>query len=223
MFSKWQGDLTSTKNPEIIDIQSDMNITAVFLEDYDNDGVSDEEENAGPNNGDGNDDGTADSLQSNVSCLMLGNVNDFVAIESPPGTSIQNCKAIMEPPNNNFPSEAEFPYGFFEFDVEGIGIGASIPLTFYFPSNFTFNTYYKYGPTPDNPFDHWYEFIFDGETGAEIDDSTITIYFVDGKRGDDDLTEDGNISDIGGPGITGDDDDDDDDDGGGCFISNMLE
>jgi hypothetical protein len=47
--------------------------------------------------------------------------------------------------------------------------------------------YYAYGPTPDNPTPHWYNFAFDGETGAEIGADRITLHFVDGKRGDDDL------------------------------------
>ena len=202
VFSEWSGELNSHDNPESISINSDMTITAVFLiEDYDNDGVSDKEENSGPNSGDGNNDGIPDSLQSNVSFLVLDNGTDYVAIETPPGTSIKNCQAVKDPPNSNYPSDVEFLYGFFNFVVEGIGIGGSTLATFYFPSGFTFNTYSKYGPTLDDPFDHWYEFIFDGQTGAEINESSIILHFVDGIRGDDDLTENGIIIDIGGPGV----------------------
>ncbi|MEK7223426.1 MAG: hypothetical protein AAB156_04050, partial [Pseudomonadota bacterium] len=50
--------------------------------------------------------------------------------------------------------------------------------------------YYAYGPTPDDPAPHWYDFAFDGETGAEIGSDRITLHFVDGKRGDDDLNPD---------------------------------
>jgi hypothetical protein len=201
LFSEWSGELDSSDNPERISINSDMTITAVFLADYDNDGVSNEEENAGPSNGDGNNDGILDSLQSNVSCLALDNATDYVVLETPPGTSIKNCKAVIEPPDNNYPSDVDFSYGFFSFTVAGIRIGGSTSVTFYFPSEITFNTYSKYGPTPDDPFDHWYEFIFDGQTGAKINKNNITLHFVDGKRGDDDLTENGIIVDIGGPGV----------------------
>ena len=69
VFSEWSGELDSSDNPERISINSDMTITAVFLADYDNDGVSNKEENAGPSDGDGNNDGILDSLQSNVSCF----------------------------------------------------------------------------------------------------------------------------------------------------------
>ena len=47
----------------------------------------------------------------------------------------------------------------------------------------------------------WYEFIFDGRTGAEINDNIITLNFVDGMKGDDDITENGIIIDLGGPGV----------------------
>ena len=64
------------------------------------------------------------------------------------------------------------------------------------------STYYKYGPTPDNPTPHWYEFTYDDETGAEINGNIITLYFVDGLRGDDDIMPNGTIVEPGGPGIT---------------------
>ncbi len=230
LFSEWSGELDSSDNPERIAINSDMTITAVFLEDYDNDGVSNKEENDGPGNGDGNNDGILDSLQSNVSCLALDNATDYVVLETPPGTSIKNCKAVIEPPDNNYPSGVDFSYGFFSFTVAGIRIGDSTSVIFYFPSEITFNTYSKYGPTPDDPFDHWYEFIFDGQTGAKINKNNITLHFVDGKRGDDDLTENGIIVDIGGPGVKANiapefdfKSDVGDGDSYGCFVGCLLE
>ena len=229
LFSEWSGGLDSPDNPERIFINSDMTITAVFLADYDNDGVSNKEENAGPIDGDGNNDGILDSLQSNVSSLAIDNATDYVVLETPPGTSIKNCKAVIEPPDNNYPSGVDFSYGFFSFTVAGIRIGGSTSVTFYFPSEITFNTYSKYGPTPDDPFDHWYEFIFDGQTGAKLNKNNITLHFIDGKRGDDDLTENGIIVDIGGPGVKAilpsefnSQSDGGGGDGYGCFVGCLL-
>ena len=230
LFSEWSGGLDSSDNPEKISINSDMTITAVFLADYDNDGVSNKEENAGPIDGDGNNDGILDSLQSNVSSLAIDNATDYVVLETPPGTSIKNCKAVIEPPENNYPSGVDFSYGFFSFTVAGIRIGGSTSVTFYFPSEITFNTYSKYGPTPDDPFDHWYEFIFDGQTGAKLNKNNTTLHFVDGERGDDDLTENGIIVDIGGPGVKANISPEFDStsdagggDGYGCFVGGLLE
>ena len=43
--------------------------------------------------------------------------------------------------------------------------------------------------------------LIDGETGAQINGNTITLHFVDGARGDDDLEANGQISDPGGPAL----------------------
>jgi hypothetical protein len=232
VFSKWSGQLDSSDNPERISINSNMVITAVFVKNVDNDvdddGISNEEENSGPGNGDGNNDGIPDSRQSHVGYLSLGNETDYVALETPPGTAIKNCRAVFEPPDTNYPSDVDFLYGFFSFTVEDIGLGGSTSVRFYFSSEVAFNTYSKYGPTPDDPFDHWYEFIFDGQTGADIDETDITLYFVDGGRGDDDLTRDGKIVDIGGPGVravlfpeSASDANAVGDDGYGCFVEGL--
>ena len=41
--------------------------------------------------------------------------------------------------------------------------------------------------TPDNITPHWYEFMYDNQTGAIINGNTITLHFVDGLRGDDSI------------------------------------
>ncbi len=53
----------------------------------------------------------------------------------------------------------------------------------------------------NNPTDHWYEFLYDGTTGAEILADKIVLHFVDGERGDSDLTANGVIADPGAPAI----------------------
>ena len=55
--------------------------------------------------------------------------------------------------------------------------------------------------TPDNAVLHWYEFLFDGTTGAEINENIITLHFVDGNRGDNDRITNGIIIDPSGPAI----------------------
>jgi hypothetical protein len=61
------------------------------------------------------------------------------------------------------------------------------------------NRYYAYGPTPENPTNHWYDFSFDGVTGAEMAGAKIRLHFVDGRRGDHDLTVNNIISHQGAP------------------------
>lgn len=124
---------------------------------------------------------------------------------------------VADDPSHNY------PYGLIEFVVGDAGcqvVEGSLPTgitpKFVFttdvqmcffrdelhlpPLDMAEYTYRKYGPTPDNPVPHWYDFMYNGQTGAVIAGNCITLYFVDGERGDDDLTQNGFIVDQGGPG-----------------------
>lgn len=195
-------------------------------QDDDNDGADDTVENAGPNNGDGNDDGISDSLQANVTSIRSYGGGDYITLESPAGTSLSNCQAVGNPATDTAPDDIEFPYGFFDFTINGIAAGGSTTLTLYFPADATLETYYKHGYEPGNETDHWYEFMYDGSTGAEINGNVVTLHFIDADRGDDELTQDGMIIDIGGPASSAAPDPDPDTGGGGggggCFITVCL-
>jgi hypothetical protein len=188
--------------------------------DTDNDGTPNCEEQGSSGddpNYDGNGDGNSDSLQSNVTSFHAYDDQYYVTLEAPDGTTISNCQAVENPSTADAPSDVDFLYGFFKFTIEGVGVGGITSAVLYMPAGATFDTYYKFGPTPNNDIDHWYEFLNDGQTGAEIDGNVIALHFVDGKRGDDDLSTDGTIIDVGGPGVSvsagggGS--------GGGCFIA----
>jgi MYXO-CTERM domain-containing protein len=95
-----------------------------------------------------------------------------------------------------------FNHGYFSFNVTGAGAGGSVVVSMILPAGEAPVTYYKFGPTPDNTNPHWYEFLYDGETGAQINGNEITLNFVDGKRGDSDLDAgNGVIADPGGPAV----------------------
>ncbi|MFO7558064.1 MAG: choice-of-anchor U domain-containing protein [Desulfobacterales bacterium] len=179
---------------------------------------------------DRNDDGVSDRDQANFTALQLNDDQDYVTIESPEGTILQvhNSSGI---PSEMFPAVAEdieFPSGFFEFTVSGVLPDGSITVIMTLPADRYVDTYYKFGKTPDNPVDHWYEFLYDGETGAEIDGNVITLHFVDGRRGDDDLDgTNGVIVDPGGPVLISAIDQavetaGGDSGSGGCFISSFI-
>ncbi|HYT92938.1 MAG TPA: VCBS repeat-containing protein, partial [Gemmataceae bacterium] len=126
------------------------------------------------------------------------------------------------PANNPPPAGVEFPAGFVTFQVGGLEPGGSTVVTLSLPwlnalDNGRITTYYKFGRTRDNPTPHWYSFMFDGTTGAKIRTqvrqrvtegnleteflSTVTLYLIDGERGDDDLTANGVIVDPGAPAV----------------------
>lgn len=194
--------------------------------DDDNDGISDVVEDAGPNSGDGNDDGILDSRQDNVATFTTVEDPTYVTLATPSGTSLSGCQATGTPSPADAPSNVAFAYGFFSFTLTGVEPGGSTSLTLYLPTDANVNTYYKYGPTPAGTDDHWYTFAYDGTTGAQINQNIITLHFVDGGRGDDDLDANGLIVDIGGPGWESIESTPDansaggsDDGDGGCFVT----
>ena len=172
-----------------------------MIVDNDSDGISDIEEK-GPNGNDptydGNTDGTPDWQQSSVTSLWNYNHEYYLTIAQPGGYSLIDVKAIDNPSPENAPN-VEFPVGFFSFIIDLQG-GSSCSVNMYFPEGIVIEDYYKYGQTTTWPMDQWYEFMYDNQTGVSIVQANeIIIYFVDGERGDDDITVNGYIVEPGGP------------------------
>ena len=214
----------------INDSDSDNDGTLDCLDtDDDGDGLFDGEEQ-GPNlnnqNYDGNGDGIPDRLQANVASFYTYDDQNYLTMESAAGTKITNFRSLDNPSPITAPKDVNFSFGFFKFEIEGVGLGNTSKVTFYFTAEEKIDTYYKFGPTPNDQSNHWYKFLYDGQTGAEIVGKTITLYFVDGGKGDDDLSANGTISDIGGPGVfinTGSiESSSSGSGGGGCFIDSSL-
>lgn len=184
----------------------------------DADGVPQNVEDGAPNNGDGNNDGTPDSAQSNVTSLPSAVPGSpYVTLASSSETTLSSVEARTVP--EDAPGDVDFPLGVLSFTIEDF-VGDDIELEIFLPDGVTANTYYKFGPlleddvtTPD--FDetdpHWYEFLYDPDlpeshpnygTGAEfIGGNKIILHFMDGKRGDNDREANGQIVDPSGPGI----------------------
>ncbi len=145
---------------------------------------------------DGNGDGVPDEQQDHVSSFE----NDdgvLVTVVAPEGVTV-TAAATANPSPADMPSDAEFPLGFLTFQAEGVDIGGAVVMTIMsddLPADV--NSYWKYGPTPDDSTSHWYEFIYDGTTGAEFTADGVLLHFVDGGRGDSDLTANGDVDDPG--------------------------
>lgn len=190
--------------------------------DSDNDGVPDQEEQGSEGSDpafDGNDDGISDFLQDNAVSFLTRDKQNYLTIACPITASMSNVAAVDIPSPADAPSGIKFTYGFIDFRVSGLDPGGGTTVTLYLPDGANSETYYKYGPTPDDPSEHWYEFLYDGETGATIDENVVTLYFVDGSRGDDDLNStNGTIIDQGGMGFDSTSANSSGG-GGGCFIA----
>ncbi len=184
----------------------------------DTDGIPASVEDAGYNDGDGNNDGVPDSIQNHVASFPAAN-GKYITLLVTPGARINDLSVLTEDQVGTPPDNIRFNLGLLDFRIDGLFPGAAVEVGFIVPPGYVPSTYYMYGPTPDNTNPHWYEFMFDGTTGAEflgnaiipspdggnIERNLVRVIFEDGERGDADLTVNGVIVDPGAPVVALDD------------------
>jgi len=178
-----------------------VQVTVVRV-DSDGDGVTDVEEDGAPHGGDGNQDGTADRLQSNVASLRSSPNDPYVTIAAAPQVTLTNVTAVANPAPGTSPANVAFPLGFFRFDAGGVAAGGATTVSVYPAAGTAINTYYCYGATPDNAAPHWYAFLLSGGTGATVLADRIDLRLVDGQRGDGDPAASRIAFGPGGAGLT---------------------
>lgn len=174
----------------------------VIRVDSDGDGVADFEEDGAPYDGDGNRDGVPDSLQNRVASVrsLAGQLYATFAAVSP--GVLGDVAAVANPAPDSAPAGIPFPLGFFQGHLSGLATAAATTLTVYLQPGTIANTYYRFGPTPENAEPHWYPFMFDGVTGAIVHEDRIELRLVEGQRGDDNLAAAGIEFGPGGPGLS---------------------
>lgn len=206
--------------------ESDDLVVARFLGstqyDIDNDGVSTDEEAGWPGYpiyeyGDANHDGEFDFWQANVATLLNAKTSSYVTIESPDESYLVDVKAstASEYPEP-LPAGAELPVGLFKYYLGGVDPGGATTVTYTLHSGENVNSFWKWGVEPINDpstardettEEHWWEFDWDPATQTGMKSIAygsdgfiqIIVQFVDGQRGDNDLTENGVIADPGAP------------------------
>lgn len=175
--------------------------------DEDTDGIADGFEVAA---GDRNNDGILDSQQSHVISIWKIKENqdtstEFLTFVSDDRNTLSNLFVADTAINgaNTLPIEIAFSTGFFNFNVEDINVGEESQISILLPEGSTANTYWQYDSAQG-----WYEFLYDGVSGAEFQDRDgdgknewVILHLADGQRGDGDVTADGVISSLGAPGI----------------------
>jgi cyclophilin family peptidyl-prolyl cis-trans isomerase len=176
----------------------------------DRDGICPEVEDLAPNGGDGNGDGTPDRSQTHVGSIRLNLPirsatfaarNSAMRIDGAVGFNAANSAARLASfvPSPN--TATRFDDGVVTFSMAESTAGAMNPageIVDYYDRAPTRPTRYYVFETADN---RWFEFAFDGTTGAEIQGDRIVLHFVDGGRGDDDGLANGKISHTGAAAI----------------------
>jgi cyclophilin family peptidyl-prolyl cis-trans isomerase len=189
----------------------DDNFVSVFRVCFnmDRDGVCQQFENFAPNNGDGNNDGTPDRDQPNVASTRLsvdGRSITFATAKPTlrfdsagsfnAETTAAGLATFVPPPQ----TIVQFNDGAYTFAMAATS-GAMDPngetVTLFDRAATRPTRYYAFAD--GNP-TRWFDFTFDGRTGAEILPDRIVLHFVDGERGDDDAVI-GTITHTGAPAI----------------------
>jgi Carboxypeptidase regulatory-like domain len=157
----------------------------------DDDGVTDTVEDAAPNGGDGNNDGTQDSEQPNVTSLPNATDSQYVTLESPDGTTLADVSASAVPLTPAPPAGATFPAGLLGFEVRGTSPGGTAEVTLHTLPGSSPSGYFKLHDGV------WLDF----SSNASIAGDAVTLTLTDGAVGDDDGLANGTIVDPGGPAV----------------------
>ena len=181
-------------------------IESIPGQDGDSDGIADDIEQFA---GDGNSHGILDSQPANVASFQPLNSSStapesFITLASPQTTALSNVSTDSIG-SLNTPQNVSFPLDFLNFTIEDSPVSSATQVELFLPEGATIDTYWKYDSRLG-----WYEFLYDGSTGAEFIDSDgdgdgesdrIILHFIDGGRGDADGVANGVIVDPGAPGL----------------------
>jgi hypothetical protein len=186
----------------------------------DSDGIPDAEEQGADGTDpdyDGNRDGTADRLQASVASFHNHNDSFYVTLEAKEGPNmdpakLENVTVAGIPNNQGLPDNLQTPYGYYSYSIVGLTDTTATARLILRPlpssslsGDVEPDGYWKYGPLTPAGQDAWYEFTFDGSTGAQasLNQGTqnyeVTLSYIDGLRGDHDLQQNGRIDDPGAP------------------------
>jgi VCBS repeat-containing protein len=160
--------------------------------DEDHDGVPNQIEDFAAGEGDGNRDGIADRLQSDVTSIPSAVTGQIVTLAGR-GRPFEGAQAVRGPQGSR---DARVPHGLFEFTLRGVEPGSITSFELVLPPSMATDTYYKVDPATGE----LTPFAFNGATGAIVQGNRVTLYVQDGGRGDADGIANGVIVDPGGPG-----------------------
>lgn len=185
---------------------SDVTIPVEITRGIDDDGVSLGLESQALN-GDGNSDRRPDYIQDSVTSYPTAIGDNVLTVTAEEGHGNRQVLVSDAESLRQLPSHLQFPVGVSTFALEGITDStATVVLTYNQPIEIS--TFYLFGVSSvldGQSVEHWYEFMFDGTTGAEIFDDRIVLHFVDNQRGDSNpavgFINGGNAVTFGGPAL----------------------
>jgi len=160
--------------------------------DIDNDGVADAIENAAPNSGDANDDGTLDSQQSNVASIPNAQTGDYISLVTTGCNDIINLAATTENELPMVDNSKDYDYGLVDFQLQCANSGDLTSVDIYWHGiNTTEYGIRKYGSASPGVNSPYYYDKLSSQNLLTIDGTSVlrTSYNLeDGAFGDEDPT-----------------------------------
>jgi len=143
---------------------------------------------------DGNHDGIADSAQSNVRTL-IPDTNGTVTFSFPEDIGLQEIRKSSVADANylsksSTPEKIHLLNGAYQFKVSLENSSENIQVKIH-QDEFTYASQHVYRISGNES--QWYDFSFDGRTGARIEENSIVLHLQDGGRGDYDNVKNGEI------------------------------
>lgn len=168
-------------------------------EDSDSDGVPDEMEDAGPNDGDANGDGIPDRLQGNVSSFLNELSGSYVVLET--SCTINRLAQIVGESSSVPDASYNYPAGLLNFELE-CEIGSTQTIKQYFFGNLELEYIVarKFSPTSQS-YNTITEAVIAEENIGGSRAITITYQITDGGNLDEDREVNGIIVDPSGPAV----------------------
>ncbi len=198
--------ISATDDDLITPLATTAVVGVTIFADDDDDGIINEDEP-----GDSNLDGLLDENQNNVTAIPslddigaftlvgTGSVNEGFFPDEP--LFFANAEADVDSPEDPAPEEVVFDGGFLSFDIEGIDVGEAVTISVLLPDDEEFNTFFIFDNLTEDGEPEFFDFLFDGTTGAEFFDDDddgeadrLLLHLVDGGLGDSDFAADGVIT-----------------------------
>jgi len=151
---------------------------------------------------DGNHDHIPDQKQDNVISILdhkAMRILTLSALNPDHKLTINETDSYDRQEQPELPEGISDPLNFLSFQIKNIKPGGSATLTITVPNDIKLNTYWNYGPLPDEKKTHGYEFLYNSSTGAQIEGDKMVLHYIDGQRGDRDLKANGVIETSGAP------------------------
>lgn len=173
----------------------------------DGDGIDNALEDASPNNGDYNNDGNLDSEQSNVATIVntvisSSTPNSYAALVSPAGSTISEFDVLDDSEIPKKDAEYDNPLGWFDFTINGVGVGSSNTVVLYLDSLYDTSNWVwrKYTPSTGD-FTTVSNVAYATATIGGKTVTTVSYSIVDGGTNDADGAANGILVDPAGPAV----------------------